>query len=227
MERCWDAWIDSVGSRRDPLYDAILDAADEFQAATFNSLHGYYRQAFGCLRNALEVMAIATYCQTRMRTKLFWQREAGKVKIEFREACDGLVSAPRLAALRAKLRQELNDSIFDPMIRKVDRGGWARRLYWELSEYEHSRPKFRNVDMWQSNGPVFSPRAFTTLAASFYETSALCFLMVKMARPKFLLPPKAHEVWTSTAVRPSRIATVAYSWLFGTGTPETANTSQD
>jgi hypothetical protein len=60
MDRCADAWIDSLASRRDPVQDAILDVADEFHAATYNSLHGYYRQAFGCLRNGLETMAIAT-----------------------------------------------------------------------------------------------------------------------------------------------------------------------
>jgi len=221
MDRCWGAWIDSIGSRRDPVHDAILDAADEFQAATFNSLHGYYRQAFGCLRNALEVMVIAAYCQVQMRYSLFREREAGKVQIGFGEACDGLVNAPRLKALRARLRQELDDSIFDPMIRNVDAGGWVRRLYSSLSEYEHSRPKFRNVDMWESNGPVFSSRAFTTVAANFYETSALCFLLVKMSRPKFLLPAKAHEIWTSATIRPSKIAIVAYASLFKAKLPET------
>jgi hypothetical protein len=214
MDRCWDAWIGSIGEHRDPVYDAILDASDEFQAATFNSLHGYYRQAFGCLRNALEVMAIATFCQVLKRRKLSWRREVGKIRIGFGEACDGLVGTPRLAGLRTKLKKELNDSIFDPMIRNVNHGGWARRLYSDLSEYEHSRPKFRNVDMWQSNGPVFSPRAFTAVAASFYETSAICFLLVKMARPKFVLPAKAQEIWTSTAIRPSRIAIVVHDWMF-------------
>jgi hypothetical protein len=114
------------------------------------------------------VITIATYCQVRMRTKLFWEREAGNAKVAFGEACDGLVNAPRLVALRTELRQALGDSIFDQMVKDVDKGGWARRLYSDLSEYEHSRPKFRNFDMWQSNGPVFSPHAFTTVAANFY-----------------------------------------------------------
>src|SRR6202040_4052151 len=48
MQGYWEAWIDSLAFCRDPIEDAISDAADEFQAATFNALHGYYRQAFGC-----------------------------------------------------------------------------------------------------------------------------------------------------------------------------------
>jgi len=220
MDRCWDAWIDSIGSRRDPVHDAILDAADEFQAATFNSLHGYYRQAFGCLRNALEVMTIAAYYQIQMRYGIFREREAGKIQIGFGEACDGLVNAPRLKALRTRLRQQLNDSIFDPRTKTADSGGWARRLYSSLSEYEHSRPKFRNVDMWDSNGPVFSSGAFTSVAANFYETSALCFLLVKISRPKFVLPAKAHEIWESTTIHPSQVAVLAYTSLFKVRAPE-------
>ncbi|MGA2591537.1 MAG: hypothetical protein ABSH32_16580 [Bryobacteraceae bacterium] len=215
MDRCWDGFIDSLSMRRDPIETAILDAADEFHAATYNSLHGFYRQAFGCLRNALETVAIATYCQVTDQRSLFREREAGKSRIEFGRACDGLITAPRLTVLRARLRKELGDSIFDQ--RKggaSDTGGWARRLFSDLSEYEHSRPKFRNADMWESNGPVFSPTAFTKLAASFFETAALCFLMVKMGRPRFSLPERAREIWDSKVIRPSRIATLSRDILY-------------
>lgn len=214
MDRCWAAWIDSLAPRRDPIQDAILDAADEFHAATYNSLHGFYRQAYGCLRNALETMAIATYCQVTKQRELFRQREAGKAKIEFGKACDGLVNEPRLANLRKRLRAELGDSIFDQKKRGVDEGGWARRLYSDLSEYEHSRPQFRNADMWESNGPVFSPTAFTRLVAGFCETAALCFLMMKMARPRFRLPTKAEEIWASKIIMPSKIAALSREILF-------------
>jgi hypothetical protein len=192
----------------------LLDAADEFHAATYNSLHGFYRQAFGCLRNALEVITVATYCQVTGQRDLFKQREAGGVKIEFGKACDGLLGSSRLAVLRVRLKDQLGDSIFGQRQGPTDRGGWARRLFSDLSEYEHSRPNFRNVDMWESNGPVFSPKAFTRFAAAFFETAALCFLMVKMARPRFSLPEKAKEIWELKLVLPSRIAVSAREILF-------------
>jgi hypothetical protein len=216
MDRCWAALIDCLALRRDPVEDATLDVADEFHAATYNSLHGYYRQAFGCLRNALETMAIATYCQVTKQRALYRQREAGKARIEFGKACDGLVNVPRLVNLRRRLKGELDDSIFDPKKGGVDEGGWARRLYSDLSEYEHSRPNFRNADMWQSNGPVFSPKDFTRLAAGVHETAALCFLMVKMARPRFRLPTKAEEIWTFNLIKPSKIAVLSREILFST-----------
>jgi len=81
-----------------------------------------------------------------------------------------------LKQLRLKVTKELDDSIFDQRKGGVDDGGWARRLYSELSEYEHARPNFRNADLWKSNGPVFSPSAFGQLVAKFFETAALCFL---------------------------------------------------
>ena len=55
------AWTETVdveqmqaGSR---LQGAFLDVQDEFQAFLFNLTHGYYRQAAGCLRSALEFIA--------------------------------------------------------------------------------------------------------------------------------------------------------------------------
>jgi hypothetical protein len=214
MDGCWGAWIDCLASRRDPIENAILDVADEFHAATYNSLHGFYRQGFGCLRNALESMTVATYCQVANHAGIYREREAGKVKIEFGKACDGLVNAPRLKVLRAALRLEFNDSIFDPRKGGVDNGGWARRLYSDLSEYEHARPNFRNADLWESNGPVFSPKAFTRFGAYFFETAALCFLMVRMARDRFSLPPRAAETWSLKMIRPSKIAIRVREILF-------------
>jgi hypothetical protein len=38
--------------------EVCLLAGEEFDALVFNALHGYYRQAIGCLRNALETMTI-------------------------------------------------------------------------------------------------------------------------------------------------------------------------
>ena len=159
-------------------------------------------------------MTIATYCQVKNQRSLYRERAAGNVKIEFGKACDGLVNAPRLKVLRTVLRAGLDHSIFDQRRSALDNAGWARRLYSDMSEYEHARPNFRNADLWESNGPVFSPKAFTSLGAYFFETAVLCFLMVKMARPRFLLPPKAAEIWGLKFIRPSKIAIRSREILF-------------
>jgi hypothetical protein len=41
----WGDWIEAIGNDQDELFAGMLDAADCFQASTFDSLHGYYRSA--------------------------------------------------------------------------------------------------------------------------------------------------------------------------------------
>lgn len=209
----WAAWIDAVGSDQDPLYDTILDAADEFQAATFNALHGYYRQAVGCLRNALELIAIATYCQVCGKVGEYAKWRAGQAEIPFREACDGLAGASALHTLNAHTLTTLGDTIFNQKT-KAAPGGWARRLYDELSDYSHTRPGFTNVDMWASNGPIYVTEALVLTAEMYMQVSALCFVLVKLGRPGFILPQAAAQLFGSTTVRPMKIARVAYEHLF-------------
>lgn len=158
----WGAWIEAVGWDQDPLHDTILDATDEFQAVTFNALHGYYRQAIGCLRNALEQVIIGTYCQVCGKANEFTQWRAGQVQVSFGQACDGLAGAASVQPLNAHIRTTLGDSIFDQKT-KANPGGWARRLYSELSDYSHTRPGCTNVDMWASNGPIYVYEAFIRL----------------------------------------------------------------
>jgi len=209
----WGAWIEAVGEDQDFLYDTLLDAADEFQAATFNALHGYYRQAIGCLRNALEQITIGTYCQVCGKATDFAQWKAGQTKITFGQACDGLARAASVQPLNAHLQATLNDSFFNQKTR-TNQGGWARRLYSELSDYAHTRPGFTNVDMWASNGPVYVREAFVSFGEMYLQTSALGFLLVKLGRPGFLLPQDALPVFGSARVRPMKIARVAYEHLF-------------
>ena len=42
------------------------DAADELEAMTFIAWHGFYRQALGCLRNAIENLLIAVSYQVQI-----------------------------------------------------------------------------------------------------------------------------------------------------------------
>ena len=106
----WGAWIEAVGEEQDYLYDAILDAADEFQATTFNALNGYYRQAIGCLRNALEQVIIGTYCQVCKKETDFTQWRTGQIELSFGRACDGLDGASSVQPLNAHIQATLGDS---------------------------------------------------------------------------------------------------------------------
>lgn len=212
MDQHWTVWVFAVDSVQEPIGGAMLDAADEFRAATFNALHGYYRQACGCLRNALEVITTAAASQVSGRADMLRKWKQGE--LGFGAACDGLQGAATLDSLRDRLATQVGDSIFDQKT-KTAPGGWARRLYSNLSSFEHSSPTCRNGDMWQSNGPVFAPRAFSETASTFLETSSLCFLLVKMARPLFIFPQEAHALNQSELIGASRIVVAAYQQLFG------------
>ena len=55
----WGDWLKAMGDQHDEeLFAGMLDAADCFQASTFDSLHGYYRSALSNLRSAIELVAI-------------------------------------------------------------------------------------------------------------------------------------------------------------------------
>lgn len=218
MHELWGAWIDAVGEpvgpdEEDPLYGTILDAADEFKAATFNSLYGYYRPSVSCLRNALELITIGTYCQVCHREEDHERWRAGEIEIRFGTACDILGQMEPARSLELHLRNSLNDSIFGQR-RDNYPGGSARRLYSRLSDYSHSRPGFTHFEMWNSTGPVYSHDAFIETTQLHFETCLLCFTLTKLGRPNFTLPQAARQLYESDGIHPTRIARAAYEYLF-------------
>jgi len=65
--------------------EVCLLAGEEFDALAFNALHRYYRQAIGCLRNALETMTIAAGLAVTNNSTLFRQWRSGQ-EISFGQA---------------------------------------------------------------------------------------------------------------------------------------------
>ncbi len=59
----WGDWLRALGDpeKPDEIFGCMLDAADCFQCAHFNFLHGYYRAAMAELRVALELVMIGMY----------------------------------------------------------------------------------------------------------------------------------------------------------------------
>jgi hypothetical protein len=133
----------------------MIDVIDEFQASIFNCLHGFYRQAIGCLRNVLELVTVGAYCELPGKADEFEQWRSGEREIRYGTACVGLAASNMTKLLDAYLRHTLDDSIFDQKLGEYE-GGWARRLYAKLCKYAHSRRNFTNADLWQSNGPIYA-----------------------------------------------------------------------
>ncbi len=221
------AWMEAVSEDQDPLHNTMLYVHDEFDAVIFNSLHGFYRQAIGCLRNVLELTTFGTYCQVCGKRTKFEQWLVGKGGIHFRKACHKLRKATCVQQLDLHLHVTLNDSIFyheAEISAKVE--GWVSRLYSKLCKYVHSRPAraqgHTNVDMWQSNGPVCVPEAFELTAEMYFETSALCFILVKLGKPNLNLPQSALQLFEPDRIYPMEekaceIARVAYEFIVQNG----------
>jgi hypothetical protein len=182
----------AIGDDQDLLFEVLLYTIDELDAALFNALHGYYRQAIGCLRNMVELVLLGTHCQMAQDTAIFEQWHAGQYENSFGGTCTLLLQHTPVQALNAFLRSTVNDTIINRRSAPQS-GGWARRLYAELCEYSHSRPNATNVGLWRSNGPIYVPHAFMTTASLYAETLAFCYLLIKLAHPSLLLPKEVAE----------------------------------
>ncbi len=147
-------------------------AYEEFDAVVFNAVHGYFRQALGCLRNVVETMTAAAATAVTNNTSKFnaWQSGADEIPMRdarplLRNSADGI----RLDAAVAP------NSIFGN-----DPTHWIKRRYAELCAYTHGAPGKNNVDFWHSNGPIFVPEALPIVEAELRETLALAYLLLKI-----------------------------------------------
>jgi hypothetical protein len=207
----FDASRDGKTSENDMMLAPVLAAAEEFDAAIFDGLHGFYRQSIGCARNALELVVVGAACQTLKLHSRFEDWQNGREEFGFGKACDLLIGAETLRELKNRLAATLNDSLFAQKIGDTP-GGWIRRLYAQLSDYSHSRPGFTHGDLWNSNGPVYDTKAFHLCFDSQIETFAACYLLTKIARPYLKIEPwaqnllfKAHSgAWLNIAAQAAK-----------------------
>ncbi len=213
IHELWGTWIEAIGEDQDCLSEPMIETIDEFEAVTFNSLHGFYRQAIGSLRNALELVTIGAYCQVCTKSTEFVQWRARQIEISFGSACDGLSGAAAVQSLNSHLRDVVGDSIFDQK-NKTCPGEWARHLYSELSNFAHSRPTFTNADMWESNGTIYEPNAFELTVELLLQIYALCYILVKVGRPSFVLPEPCKGLFKSGTLAWMKIAYHSHDYLF-------------
>lgn len=177
------AWVTAMPT--DPaqcpfMFDAALDAADEFAAAPFIAAHGWYRQATAALRNALEVMSHAARYAVQNDQGGHQSWRDGHAEPRFGNSLDLLHKDPAVAAHEASLT---GATLFGP---KPD--GVLRALYAEVCKYAHSQPGYTNGDIWQSNGPVFVDRAFTRFWLDYCDTLLACYVLFKIGHPSLTLP---------------------------------------
>jgi hypothetical protein len=208
----WGAWIECVGEKQDSMCVVMLDAGDDFQAATYNALTGFYRMSAAALRSALELTSIGAWAQIAGKNAEFSEWRSGKCSLSLRDACDGLIGAT--VPLKTHLRTAVNDALFDQKTDSTDEGGFARRIFSGLSEFSHSRPGHSDSDMRESNGPIYVRGAFNHVAWMQFETLGLCFVLLLIARPKQILPEPAIELLGDVKRVKSRVTRAAFEYLY-------------
>ena len=89
---------------------AMLDCFDAFQAATFNMVHGFYKESLSALRTALETMTLATVC-VLADDEATWSNWEKGAEIRFKLLCDQLKSLPPFRILEEKVRMTAGTNI--------------------------------------------------------------------------------------------------------------------
>lgn len=225
MHELWGSWIESVGEEQDSMYYVMSDAGDEYQACLFNALCGFYRVAASCLRSALELTCHGAYFQLRSGSAaaeevIAW-KQRGKGGKKFKNLCKFLRDHPTARRLEDHLCAQQYDSVSPWSVfgRKPPQKArsWARRLNRELSSFTHSRPNHSSAATWDgSNGPIYVPESFGTVYTLYLETIALCYVLVKLARPSFRLPRAALRLLSpGPPVLPPKVVIYSFEFLWG------------
>ena len=175
------AFLDLLADPLDQFSKVLLDVQDEFGAGLVFAIQGYYRQAAAALRTAAELSIIGAACSASSKWSDFDDWRNGALEAGFGKSADQLRGIPSVAALEAHLSALIGDTLFAPRS-GPNPGGWSRRLYKVLSNYAHSRPRFANADIWESNGPIYVRSAFVNFAKLFTEVYAFSLLLVRIGR---------------------------------------------
>jgi hypothetical protein len=176
-----DDWIEATGDpeKPDELFTFMLDAGDAFQCANFLLLHGYYRASMAELRVALELVMIGAYGNLKPDDPdyIVWKTSGSELGFtRFRKRMHGMLRSVQCKWLLAD--EGIPDKTFN-----------------QLCNFTHSRPDASDGALWASNGPVYAHGAVMLTFFTAVSVYAICYLLVRIARPSFALPPDSRIVF--------------------------------
>jgi hypothetical protein len=182
-----------------------LLAGEEFDALVFNSAHGWYRQALGCLRNALETLTSAAACAVSNNAQLFDEWQAGRKELRF--------GSGRAVLRDSSIGTQIDADCSASQIFGDDGSSWMKSRYNQLCSYAHSEGGYNNADFWASNGPVFVPSALETIEAEFRETLALCYLLLRIGWSGYQVGPGQPALLRRSRATWAKYEDVLEKWL--------------
>jgi len=203
-------WVLHCNETDQIMFPVMMDAHDEFDAALYAAITGYYRLANSAMRSALELVTIGTWAILCGKQSRFHKWEKGEIELSLGIACDGLIGAT--PALRTKLTTLVNDSLFDQKTNITD-GGWVRRAFRDLSDFSHSRPGFTDFSMRKSTGPIYAPTAFNYSMEMQAEIIGLLFVLLLIANPNTRFNRVVVDLFADTSKIKSRVTRAAFQVL--------------
>jgi hypothetical protein len=179
---------------RDPLAVAALNATDEFQASVYAALTGFYRQALGTLRPAVEAMLAAVYFKVLPDEAAFTKWLEGDHTGRF-----------FVKRVRQKLdKREPFCNFGKPGETLMADAGWFAWLYGILSAFLHGRPahtdetgrrvETTNGGMWEGNGPIYAENAFVLWSRLYFNALLLSVLLAGLADTRLVRHAKPSDV---------------------------------
>ena len=223
MHELWESLIDILGETEDVMRHSLLDVADESMACIVNSMIGFYRIAASCLRNSLEIVTHGAYYQRCKSVSEYKNWRSIQGDISFDTACNNLNKLNDVKSINDFLYKKMNDTLFDQKNSRYQgySGGWARKLYSELSNFVHAKPSYSHVATWDgSTGPIYVKHSFGKLSALYCDTMALTYVMIKLARPDFNLPNQTEYIFQFPKIKPSKLSVYTYKYLWEDEFPE-------
>ena len=196
----WGDWVVAIGDpgRPDELFNCMLDAADAFQCVNFLFLNGYYRAAMAELRVALELVMIGTYGNLRPTDPdyLTWKTSGSELGFtRVRKRMHGMLT-------QAEGKWLLAD------------GELPGKTFQQLCNFTHSRPDLSDGALWRSNGPVYAHEAVMLTFFTTLSVYAICYLLVRIARPAFDLPEDSRILFEEDWVPGRECIAKAFEQLF-------------
>jgi len=201
LHNLWGDWVAATGDpdHPDELFGCMLDAADAFQCVNFLFMHGYYRAAMAELRVALELVMIGTYgnLQPKDADYVTWKTSGSELGFtRLRKRMHGMLTQEQCKWLLSD--EELPSKTFR-----------------QLCNFTHSRPDSSDGALWQSNGPVYVHEAVMLTFFTAVSVYAICYLLVRIARPTFPLGEDSRIIFEEDWVPGRECLAKAFEQLFG------------
>lgn len=196
----WGDWIAATGDpdQPDELFNCMLDAADAFQCVNFLFLHGYYRAAIAELRVALELVMIGAYgnLQPADADYITWKTSGSEFGFtRFRKRMYAMLARDQCKWLLAD-------------------GELPSATFQQLCNFTHSRPDSSDGALWRSNGPVYVHEAVMLTFFTTLSVYAICYLLVRIARPTFIIPEDSRILFEEDWVPGRECIAKAFEQLF-------------